>query len=192
MSLTRQLGRLIVLGSAGCLLVLGAGCRDAGPAKYKVSGTLTWGGKPLDFDPIPGGVVELKLHQMKGDQRPKPDPEDTADDYFNPSPPGGMPGVRLGEELFSIATAAETNGVWIVDGVLSGKYLITVSYYPKGRFAAETGDPLKDALGGRFSTRNSDIIRVIDGNTTHMDIDLEKEQPAKHHHHKGHRRHKHH
>src|SRR5262245_53239349 len=129
MAVSTHLGRMVLLGGACGLLLLAVGCSRSGDVKYKVSGTLTRGGQPLEYDLVAGGTVELTFHQMKGNKRPEPDDDEEGADC-SPRPPGTESRPKPGSEPFSLATSVWTDGHWTVDGLPAGKYLITVGYYP--------------------------------------------------------------
>jgi hypothetical protein len=88
-----------------CLPLL-AGCAGGGPTKYSVTGKLTNGGKPLEFDPT-FGTVQLTFVPMKGDRRPPASvlPDEEMQDGGAPAPPEGG---ATGDEFVEVYPAQVT------------------------------------------------------------------------------------
>jgi hypothetical protein len=155
MQSSTPLGRCFLLGSILGLSAFLVSCGPGTVQKLTISGTITKGGKVLEFDfHSIGAGVELKFTPMKGDKRPEPDPEEKM-----------VP--EIGQQMAgTVKTFTTKDGQYTVQ-LLPGKYLISLRYYPKGR---------KDELDGRFNMTNSEIIREFTANTSGVDIDLDKEK----------------
>lgn len=135
---------------AMALLVSAAGCGGK-TKKYKLSGTLTKGGKPLE-QPAAGGPPAAGAFASGVQLEFIPFNED---------------GTRPTEALKNVFATVNPDGSYEVAGGLpAGKYLVTVKHTPSGPTA---GDELK----GQFDLNKSPIIYDHAQDNT-FDIDLAK------------------
>jgi hypothetical protein len=140
MRLPRHLVRVFYLSLVLCLL---SGC-PTGPKKYRVTGKLTQGGKPLSVSEPQAGFREVTILFVP----------DTDDETLRANP---QPAIYNFED-----------GTFVVEGVdgkgiPAGKYRVCVAWY----------DPRpQDKLGEAYAEGVSPIFREVRGNGALEDIDL--------------------
>ncbi len=127
------------------LLLPGCSGKETKPARFKVTGRLTSGGKPLQTKPM-AGMIQV---------------------VFYPAPEGTRPADPIKANIQGVYGKVESDGEFVVhDGLPAGKYIVAVRQLDAG---PQGPDTLKD----KFNFRNSKIVEEISENRV-LDIDLDK------------------